>query len=312
MSTLTVSTSFGSVYSFSDLINGATYDGILDLIDVLTKLIKEFNVSKLNKIEFAKDLFEFKIDNFSLEDCFLQTTNNDYSAAYNLLNEFQKSVASNVSIYLETQEISNQIATSSLKDFPYKYSFSFCGQWIPLTSAYHVKSYSDVCSHNSLRFPTGISNEDEFTMKAKYVYEHIEFHEDFSNTLKTVRLGKFLNYLEVFSHALNTLNQASLKVSNDQSKNDDDLVVIRNVSSDLGKTLPCSGEAKNKPHFDFPKEGDPNTKESVNCEYHLKLNTDKSGKNLSTQHVNRAYFGLKYSPILNKKKIKLAHLGCHL
>jgi len=305
---MNASISFGSAYSFPDLID---YDHIECIIGELKKSIESFNFSKNNEIEFSIDLFEFKINGASLEDRLLKATS-DFMVAITFLNEIEKIIGKNKSSYRDTPTMQEEIASQNFNEMPYKYTYAQGGTWIPISRKFEVACYSDVCNLNSENFKVGVIDIISFVKKAKKVYEHIEFHKDISGTLKKIKYGTIINYIGVFSHALNTLNQAYHKISKDPTKNEEDLILISAISGTLGHTLACSREAKNKHHFEFPKDGSPTESENINCEYHLKINFDDSGIKLSSQNFNRAYFGLKWSTQKNRKEIKLAHLGPHL
>jgi hypothetical protein len=303
------SITFGSPYSFPTFTD---YDQIMDIVKTLEVAISSFNVSKHNSIEFATDLFDLKINGQSLEDCLLNATN-DYGVLSSLLHDIQKCIGGNTSTYRNTLSMTQEIATQNYLELPYKHPYTQGGAWIPLAgNPSYVRSYADVCNHNSRYFKNGITNTLEFTKKAELVYEHIEFHCDLAKTLDTIRLGNFSDYFDIFSHALNTLNQAYHAISNNPAANEDDLVVIREVSGRLGRTLDCTREAKKKHTFNFPKNDNSHENEPINCEYHLKLNFDDKGNRLSGKYYNRAYFSLKSYPTEERKKIKLAHLGAHL
>jgi hypothetical protein len=313
MSAPKTSISFGSAYSVPDLIN---CDEIEDFIGMLGKAIQSFNVSKFNKIEFAKDLFDFKINGQAFQDRLLKAVNDDFGLFSGFLDQIDKSIGGNRSDHRYTQTMQDEIASQDYLTLPYKYSYSQGESGIPSPLNSIVTSYADACNHNSRHFKKGIADATSFTEKAILVYEHIDFHEDLPKTLATIKQGTLMDYLDVFSHALNTLNQAYHVISIDPAKNDDDLILIRTVSGRLGKTLDCSGEAKRKPKRSFPKKNilpsSPIEYEEINCEYHLKLNYDNNGRRLPNKYFNRAYFGLKWSESANRKEIKLAHLGAHL
>jgi hypothetical protein len=295
------STVYGSSYSFAHITQESSTDDVEAAIKSLSNAIDEIGQSKYNTIEFATDT--------SLDDILLEITNDD-SFAIHLSNEIEKSIGGNKS-YRDSQTMVSELLAQTFQELPVIYPYTQQMQWDGLSDIKHIQSYSEVCNQNSLHFKNAITTRDSFTDKAKVVYEHIDFCSIFSDKLKTIKRGSFLDYLDQFSHALNTLNQSYHKISNDSNKNEDDLVIIRTVSADLGRSLACTRQGNQKPHFDFPVIGCEGEFETVDCEYHLKLNFDDQNIRLPTGYYNRVYFGLKFCEKTNRKQIKLAYIGEH-
>ena len=111
---------------------------------------------------------------------------------------------------------------------------------------------------------------------------------------------------------MNTLNQAFYEISTDPNQNEADLNKIKEVSSKLGKTLSCTRQRKNKVEWEFQHPIKLEEYETINCEYHLKINWTDSGVALHRRKKVRVYFGLKSYDKIERKQFKLAHMGKHL
>lgn len=321
---MSVSISYGSAYSFSSINNQLDFDSVEAEINKLQKKIEEFNDSVHNKIEFSTDYTFFLIDGFSLQDNLLEITKDENATIY-LLGEIEKKIGKHKS-YLDTPTMLQEVMNNDVQELPQNYPFTLQREWAGISKSLHIFSYLNTCNLNSRHFKNGVTTEKQFTEKAINIYEHIQFHENFESKLNTIIRGKFTEYLSEFSHALNTLNQSYFSISKDGSQNEHDLEIIAKISRDEnleGRSLTCTRQGKNKPFFDFPNlkikqvvtlqdgtEEIVHPKESVNCEYHLKLNFNDQGIRLPDDY-NRAYFGLKYCDITKRKYIKLAYIGEH-
>jgi hypothetical protein len=307
-----VSITYGSAYSFMHLTSTSLFEDVLSEIDKLKSIFVLFDLSKNNKISFSNDYSDFNIHGKSLEDHFLELTN-DSSAAVFLLDQLEK-IIGDKKTYLGTVEIESIVEQNENNSFLYSYPFTLKFPWLNLDGKKYIYDYFDVCNLNSFNFKSGIDSRGSFTIKAIDTYEHVQFSDVFEEKLKTIRNGSFINYLNEFSHALNVLNQAFFKVSNDDSKNEDDLNTISELSKSEalnGRGLDCTRQGANKPNFTFPKIEDPKSTEKVNCEYHLKLDYNDDGERLNSNDYVRVYFGLKYNDIYKRKYIRLAYIGEH-
>ncbi|MEL0658973.1 hypothetical protein V6255_07445 [Psychromonas arctica] len=319
-----VSKSYGNAYSFSSIDNKLDFDAVELEISNLKKVIGEFSNSKNNNIEFSTDYYDLSVSTQSLENNLLDITN-DTSATIHLLSEIEKAIGPNKS-YLDTPTMLAQVKANNLQGFLYEYPYTLKSTWPGIPESSLIYTYRDACNHNSFNFRNGLTTPKEFTDKAILTYEHIEFHEEFEDRLNTIKRGVFSDYLSEFSHALNTLNQAYFDISKDGNQNANDLIKIQNISRHKnlqGRELACTQQAKNKPFFNFPNLQIKNTRnlpngtkvlehpiESVNCEFHLKLNFNDQNIKLPDDY-NRAYFGLKYCDITKRKYIKIAYIGEH-
>lgn len=157
-------------------------------------------------------------------------------------------------------------------------------------------------------------NEKSFSDRSKLIFNNITFHKDFSSTLSTVKSGDFKLYSVEFTRAMKTLHNAFPKLTN-KGHNPPDLITIRDESHKAGRTMGCTVQGKNKKYLcdkDFEVDtldGSTHKISNLNCEFHLKVNYDNSGKKLAGKFYNRAYFGLPL--IKGKKYIALLHLGKH-
>lgn len=307
-----VSLTYGSAYSFLHINNCSSFDDVINDIERLKQVFILFDFSKNNKIQFSNDYSDFKINGVSLEDNFLELTN-DPSAAIYLLDCLEKAVGDKKS-YLSTELMELNLRQNANNSFVYEYPFSLDVLWPSLTNKNHVYDYFDVCNFNSFNLKSGVEDAAEFVKKATNIYEHIQFSNVFEEKLSTIKNGDVLNYVNVFSHALNVLNQAFFKVSNDESRNDDDLNIISGLSKSKalrGRGLDCTRQGANKPHFTFPEIDNPQSNEIVNCEYHLKIDYADNGVRLNSSDYVRVYFGLKYNEKYDRKYIRLGYIGEH-
>ncbi|MBK1888602.1 hypothetical protein Undi14_01050 [Undibacterium sp. 14-3-2] len=304
------STSLGSIHSFPKFEDGADATRFDEIFSKFQKGIESFKLSQRNNLEFAKDFLEYEVSGKSLFEQLYDLANYDDSVINFWLHEIEILIGAGKS-YRDTAEMLNTLLESCNDEGPYNYAFATENFWVGVSSDLHVANYFDVCSKNSKKFKFGVKNEFQFVERAKNIYEHLQFHEDFSKTLTTIKSGTYDDYLDQFSHAFNTLNQAYHLISNKPESNEEDLIVIRETSSRLGHHLECTRQAKNKKTYCFPSDDEVGKYEEVNCEYHLKLNHNDRGQKLSPKKYNRAYFGLKYSSKYRRKIIKLAHLGEH-
>lgn len=304
------SVSLGSIYSFPNFDDDVSSTEFEKILGKFQTDIDSFKVSQRNHLEFANDFFESEISGKSLFEKLCDLAKYDDSLIGFWLHEIETIIGSGKS-YRGTVEMLEVLLGNCNENYPYNYAFSTESYWENVSHDRHVKNYFDVCNRNSKNFKLGIKSRSEFVQKAKQIFEHLQFHENFEETLATIKTGTYEDYLDQFSHALNTLNQAYHFISNRPESNEDDLTVISDISSKLGRYLECTRQAKNKKIYVFPSDDKFDKFDDVNCEYHLKLNHNDKGQKLNQGKYNRAYFGLKFSSKYGRKIIKLAHLGEH-
>lgn len=314
---------YGCAYSFSsiNIDNMPSYIEIDDFLNSLSTSISTFQESKRNKICFSNDYATTKYYGQDLELHLFDITKDPQATSF-YLSEIERLIGARKS-YLDTDTIMIRLREGNGQDLPFYYALYVGVHWPEISKNNQVKNYEDVLNFNSRNFRNGILTSTDFTNRAKCIYEHIQFHPDFENKLGTIKRGTFMDYLSEFSHVLNTLNQAHFHISKAEEQNEQDLLVISGLSGKIGRTLACTGQAKQKPHFVFDNLNSPLEKvnefgeieityvaEKINCEYHLKIN--HNDKNLKLPYdYNRAYFALKYCSITNRKYIKLAYIGEH-
>ena len=304
------SISLGSIHSFPKFEVGASSTEFDKILNEFQNGIDSFKFTQRNDLEFAKDFLEYEVSGKSLFERLYDLANYDDSLISFWLHEIETIIGAGKS-YRDTAEMLRILLEGCNGESPYNYAFATGNFWIGVNPNLHVANYFDVCTKNSKSFKFGIKNRSQFVEKAKQIFEHLQFHEDFAETLATIKAGTYDDYLDQFSHAFNTLNQAYHFISNRPESNEDDLIVIREISSKLGHHLECTRQAKIKKTYCFPSDDEVGKYDDVNCEYHLKLNHNDRGQKLSSEKYNRAYFGLKYSSKYGRKIIKLAHLGEH-
>lgn len=320
------SKTYGGAYTFSsiNLNNAPSYAEVDKILNSLEKSIGSFEESKNNEVLFSNDYAYFQYHGQSLEYHLFDITKDPQATSY-YLSEIEKIVGSHKS-YLSTENMIQLIYDNDKQGLPLEYALFLDEYWPGVAIDVHVRDYADVCNLNSQNFKNGITTRSEFAEKAVCIYEHIQFHPQFESKLDTIKNGTFIDYLSEFSHALNTLNQAYFFISNEEDKNEADLLLITKLSSEprlRGRTLMCTRQGSQKPHFDFENFKKPENKlndagelevvyplETINCEYHLKLNFNDKGIKLPNNY-NRVYFALKFCEETNRKHIKLAYIGEH-
>ncbi|MCE0555484.1 hypothetical protein [Motilimonas sp. E26] len=322
------SKSYASAYSFNhiDVNNTLDYDSLAAHVSDIEQVIDSFSVSKNHSLLFSTDYSEFPVNGSDLQTRLLEITG-DPSAAIHFLGEFEKAIGMHKS-YLDTTQIVSAIQANPLQDLPFEYAYKVNVNWPMIADKKHISSYFDLCNQNSFNFKNGVTTRAEFTEKAVITYEHIQFHPQFEDKLKTIKRGTFMDYLSEFSHGLNTLNQAFFDISKDKNRNQNDLKIISEKSAEpelKGRKLTCTRQGSEKPFFDFDdlnreeivedEHGNKikkYPKDNINAEYHLKLNfNDQSIKIDNSDDYNRAYFAMKYCDLTDRKYIKLAYIGEH-
>ncbi|MFT6908948.1 MAG: hypothetical protein ACJAS1_005655 [Oleiphilaceae bacterium] len=317
---------YGSAYTFASINKNdtPTYLDVESVLSRLVKLIEFFNTSKKNSILFSTDYADVECGDQNLEFHLFDITEDPQATTY-YLSEIEKIIGARKA-YIDTGAMIACILENSLQNLPLEYALRIEKYWLGLDHNIHIVDYSDVCNLNSINFRNGVTTRKNFTEKANCVYEHIQFHSIFEEKLKTVKRGTFTDYLSEFSHALNTLNQAYFLISNDENKNEEDLLCISELSALealQGRKLSCTRQGANKPRFEFDDLNNPEQilnqhgvqevvypKEELNCEYHLKINFNDQGIKLHDDYI-RAYFALKYCDKMKRKYIKLAYIGEH-
>lgn len=320
------SISYGSAYTFSsiNLQDTPTHFEVDMALEKLGKVVANFAVSENNILLFSTDYSEYEYKGQSLELHLFDITEDPLTTSY-FLSEIEKIIGANKG-YIDTEAMVNCILGNNQLALPLEYGLYSNEYWPTLAENVHVKNYMDVCNINSFSFKNSIKTRNEFTKKAEIIYEHIQFHSNFEDKLKTIKNGTFTDYLSEFSHALNVLNQAYFHISIDENQNEADLGVITNLSAEAllkGRRLACTRQAKQKPHFHFKDLNNPTKTtnelgksvitypmENLNCEYHLKLNFNDQDIKLQDDY-NRAYFALKHCNKVGRKLIKLAYIGEH-
>ena len=291
-----------------------TTDDIECLIDKLETKLKKYAYSKNIIINCPIDLFDYSIDNINLEDKLLEAVNNDFITFEYYFSNLEKIITQYVK-YDDTDRIMSLINEQGTLDFPRHYAFCIepTSQWPNIELNLHTYSWENTLKLNSdfiAQHHTGVT---QFISWSKKNYEFLDFHDDIEDTLHSIKIGDYTNYKQLVSHALNCLNQSYHFISNDPQKNQDDLNVISEYTQRIGRSLSCSRQGSTKLHWDFFNTNS-NENETINCEYHLKINWDDCGNKIPRGNGNpvRIYFGLKSYPGFERKQIKIAHIGKHL
>ena len=203
-------------------------------------------------------------------------------------------------------------------NLPRHYSFILDDtfRWPTVSPGLHTTSWSNTLSLNSQFIADNHADVQEFLSWSTLNYEYLDFHPNLLSTLGTIQIGTYQDYKQLLSHGLNTLNQSYHLISSEANQNQADLNVISNLTNQLGQQLNCSRQGRNKVPTQFRKPPLvlPTGNETINCEYHLKIDTKDNGQPIPHGRGNpvRIYFGLKSYDEYERKQFKLAHIGKHL
>jgi len=311
---------FCSVYltrfSICELFNNTETD-FEQFIEMFNRSINEYSEASNIDIECVTDLIDFKFKDVAFEDILLSYSNDDINAFSYYLSEIEK-VTTPLVKYKNSYEAISLIQSKENKPDHLAYPFSINNEitWPMLKETLHTYSWSNTQDLNTDFISKKSNSSNEFIHLSKKNFSFLDFHEDIIDTLKTIPAGNFLEYKSIISHALNTLNQSYTKISTDPNKNQDDLNIISQISSIIGlkKSLSCTRQGSSKVSRKFLKNNpkDDSDVETINCEYHLKINWNDTGKRLNSKHYIRVYFGLKSYEDKKRKQFKLAHIGKHL
>ncbi|MCB5321685.1 hypothetical protein LH412_06500 [Yersinia intermedia] len=312
MKKFTASNIYITRYTCSALSIESEYDDIVILTENLTKVVLEYAYSKNIHIQCAKDFLEYTSpdDLLSLEDIIFQIAQEDLSIFSLYYSMFEKAISSIKSNILSS--IYEQSLTEPRKNtFPRNFSLTIDGFFWPGKSAdIHTHNWKDTLKKNSLFIAQNSKSKDDFINSSIKNYDNLVFHENIADTLDTIMQGTYNDYKFIISDSLNALNQCYHLISKCPNKNQEDLNLISEYTATIGKRLSCTRQGSKKPLFTFPV-GDSKETESVNCEYHLKINWNDSGIKLTSNNFVRIYFALKYDERSERKNIKVAYIGKH-
>lgn len=304
---------FLTLHSVGSLYTANTCDDVESVTEDLNDSLEVYKRSKNVNIYCPNDFFEYGNVGSSLDDKLLEIANGDWNLYEFLLNEMTRVVLPYLTKNNNTESIIaiiiHQVAT-----LPRHYSFvlSDTCSWPTVSPKQHTTSWSNTLTLNSKFIADNHTDSEDFISLSKENYENLDFHPDLENTITTVLHGTYRDYKHLFSHSMNTLNQAFHEISTDPNQNEADLDKIKEISARLGKTLDCTRQRKNKVEWDFQHPINPEESETINCEYHLKINWTDARVSLYRKKKVRVYFGLKSYDEFERKQFKLAHMGKHL
>ncbi|HHX8294143.1 TPA: hypothetical protein ACVOYL_002262 [Vibrio diabolicus] len=301
-----------TLHSVNSLSTANTYDEVEDIAKALENSLETYKRSTNVRIKCPNDFFEYGTVGTSLNDKLLNISSDNwdlYLLAFNEMNKVVLPYVTNNNTEGMIAVINNQAAT-----LPRHYSFilSATYNWPTVAQEQHTSSWSHTLSLNSKFIADNHIDSEDFISLSKENYENLDFHPDLENTITTVLHGTYSDYKYLFSHSMNTLNQAFHEISTDPNQNEADLDKIKEISAQLGKTLSCTRQRKNKVEWDFQHPINSNESETINCEYHLKINWTDAGVGLPRKKKVRVYFGIKSYDEFERKQFKLAHMGKHL
>ncbi|WP_440890169.1 hypothetical protein [Vibrio sp. WZ-1] len=304
-------------HSVDNLSTTNTYDDIENIARTLADSLEFYKRSKNVGINCPTDFFEYGNVGDSLDDKLLDIVDNNWDFYLLAFKEMSDVVLPYVDNSNNTEGmiavINNQQPT-----LPRHYSFvlSKTYRWPTVAPELHTESWSNTLSLNSKFIANNHANAEEFISWSKMNYEYLDFHPNLENTLNTIQIGTYTDYKQLLSHGLNTLNQSYHSISTDANQNQADLNIISHLTHQLGQQLGCSRQGNNKVPTVFKKPSlvTPQGDETINCEYHLKIDIKDNGQPIPRGRGNpvRIYFGLKSYNEYERKQLKLAHMGKHL
>ncbi|CAK2514611.1 hypothetical protein [Vibrio crassostreae] len=301
-----------TLHSVNSLSTANTYNDIENIARSLNDSLDVYKRSSNVDINCSNDFFEYGNIGESLDDKLYDIAQNNWDYYQLALNE----MSSVVLPYVTNNNTEGMIAVinNQTVTLPRHYSFILTEtyNWPTVAPEQHTTSWSHTLSMNSKFIADNHNDSDDFISLSKENYENLDFHPDLENTITTVLHGTYSDYKYLFSHSMNTLNQAFHEISTNPNQNESDLDKIKEVSAQLGKTLSCTRQRKNKVEWDFQHPINSDESETINCEYHLKINWTDAGVGLPRKKKVRVYFGLKSYDEFERKQFKLAHMGKHL
>ncbi|WP_114765306.1 hypothetical protein [Vibrio rhodolitus] len=305
-----------TLHSVNSLSTANTYDEVEDIAKALKNSLETYKRSNNVRINCPNDFFEYGTVGTSLNDKLLDISSDNwdlYLLAFNEMNKVVLPYVTNNNTEGAIALINHQTVT-----LPRHYSFVLCStyNWPAVSPDLHTNSWSDTLTLNSKFIANNHANVKEFVSWSKLNYEYLDFHPNLESTLRTIQVGTYQDYKLLLSHGLNTLNQSYHLISTDANQNQADLNVISHLTDQLGQQLNCSRQGSNKVPTEFKKPNLvlPAGNETINCEYHLKIDTRDNGQPIPYGRGNpvRIYFGLKSYAEYERKQFKLAHMGKHL
>lgn len=248
----------------------------------------------------------------SLEEIIFQIAEEDLSFFGHYYSLFEKSISS-IKSNICSSTYGQLIDKVNIDSFPRNYSLTIDGLlWPGKNESAHTHSWKDTLKKNSIFIAQNSKNKSDFVQKSQNNYDNISFHKDIGETLDTMQQSTYKDCRVIISDSLNTLNQCYHFISKCPNSNQEDLNFISEYTATIGKKLSCTRQGSNKRKFDFPiDDSKDSATESVNCEYHLKINWDDKGIKLTSKNLIRIYFALKYDDKSERKKIKVAYIGKH-
>jgi hypothetical protein len=300
---------FISSHSFS-IKSDSSLEDLDESIDKLKDLIS--SCSNYDNIVINNDILDYKFGNGTLDDILYEISEMRDDIYQIYLNDIERTISkykSNISTielmsFIDDAPCFNgDFASVYYQDLP----------WPDIDSNLQIRNHTETYQLNCNNLSKHPISNENFTKRAQQLFHNVKFHDDFKNTLLTVKSGDFKAYSIEFTRAIHALHNAVPNFTF-TGHNPPDLKRIRHETFLLGRTMDCTPQGKNKTdlyyNFSYIDEADSVRKNiNVSCEYHLKVNFDNTGKKIHRELFNRAYFGL---PMINGKKcIFLAFLGKH-
>lgn len=314
MKKFTASNVYITSHTFLSLYSNPNEEHLLNFLNELDLILKEYKNSSNISLYCASDLLEYPcgVDNTTLSDVILEMSGNDSLLLGFYLDSIEKSVSS-IKSNIPSEPLLNKL-NKPVEHFPRGYLLDFKqGFDVEFDDSLKTKNWFDTLNKNSKYIIEKHRGKEQFIKWSKENYNNIDFHSDVLATLDTIISGTYYDFKVLISDSLNALNQASYILSADPQQNERDLDKIMEYTAKIGRRLTCTRQGSNKPKFSFSLDaGNDKATEIINCEYHLKINWNDKGIRLVKENYVRIYFGMRFYSHLSQKKIKVAHIGKHL
>jgi len=299
--------SFSLNIEFSPEDVASSFDAIRANIKVLEETISDLKSLSFSEVVTAADIQDYSSDNeFSVRDKVDLAFGGDVSIMTVLMSDLDRSLQGTQSCY-STDELV-QIANTARPYDENGISYVVVGEKWPVSDEVICVEGSDgLYAYNVELLSSNFDSNSAYISKASSIFQRLIFHSDVLDTMEEIVHGKFSDYKGIITHALRVLNDVSLDLSIKPEDHESNINQIITRSHKLGRTIQCSRQGSNKPHFDFQLDGW-DAPESVNCEFHQKINSNDTERLPRGKNV-RIYFGLINHE--ERKLILVASIGKH-
>lgn len=264
------------------------------------------------KIEVPIDWAEYITNGVSFWDNLDQISKGDSSlVTYVATQLFDAAFNQNINKSKSTAEAIIDVVNNNpdLGNLKYFSVLSVGGKWQSIPIQLHVENHKQLYNYAINVLENHPVNEKCFTYRATCIFSNINFHNDFSSTLRghghTSKESKYGNApitgIQGFSKSVTATLKAMHEIDLQQKDTQKILAEIKALSG-----FDCTPEGGKSEHLNFnfqntiPKE--------LNCEFHVKIH--KNNNNDGVYYQDRVYFGFYTES--GQRRIAVAHSGKHL